>query len=159
ELQSPKKVKKVAVSRSFELFLENSRMPHRFFLVPYDAAPYPIPLILRSGILGRQRDSNYVVNHRSISTRHANITVQKRQVFVQDLESRNGTFINGERLKVGEVRLGDEIGFGKLIFRLMPSERATEEVETDNLGRKTRSSADRLSQAVWRLSLAQCRVF
>jgi len=57
-----------------------------------------------------------VDTNRSISRRHAKMTVTGREVFLQEeIGTTNGTFLNGERLKKGEyysVHDGDEVQFG-----------------------------------------------
>jgi FHA domain len=56
-----------------------------------------------------------------ISRRHARITLQNGQYFLEDLGSTNGTFVNrGKRLKPGEPQAlseGDEIIVGKTFLR------------------------------------------
>jgi pSer/pThr/pTyr-binding forkhead associated (FHA) protein len=49
-----------------------------------------------------------------VSRRHALVTVVGVRVFVADLDSTNGTFVNGERLTAAprEVHPGDRIGLG-----------------------------------------------
>lgn len=51
-------------------------------------------------ILGRDPNScDIVVNHGSVSRQHAKITKVQNKCFVQDLQSRNGTFVNGEQIQ------------------------------------------------------------
>lgn len=52
-----------------------------------------------------------------VSRSHAHIERSGSRVFLRDLGSTNGTFINGDRLKpmhVYEIRHGDELQFGRL---------------------------------------------
>ncbi len=69
-------------------------------------------------VIGRAATSDIPVLDSTISRRHAEIAVEGRQVLVRDLGSRNGTFVNGNR--VSEVRLaaGDVVAFGEVRFRL-----------------------------------------
>ena len=58
-----------------------------------------------------------------VSTRHAVLLRQGHRWFVRDLESRNGTFLNGDRvLGDGDLRDGDRLSFGiggpTVVFRL-----------------------------------------
>ena len=53
-----------------------------------------------------------------VSRRHANLILDgnEGEIYVVDLGSTNGTFVNGEKLKPGEkikLKIGDEILFGK----------------------------------------------
>lgn len=79
-------------------------------------------IILREGenVLGRSRsrcdisfpDVSY------ISGTHALITVTAGRVKVKDLESRNGTFVNGSKISETEVFEGDIIALEKIRFLL-----------------------------------------
>lgn len=60
-----------------------------------------------------------VLNDQSISRMHAKIVRQSGKYYLQDLNSTNGSFHNGLRLKPNErveISPGDEIGFGRLKF-------------------------------------------
>jgi pSer/pThr/pTyr-binding forkhead associated (FHA) protein len=41
------------------------------------------------------------------------------EVVVRDLDSTNGTWVNGERVTEGILRSGDELGIAHLRFRLI----------------------------------------
>lgn len=56
-----------------------------------------------------------------VSRRHAIISALNSRVVVEDLNSSNGTFINGQRLESGrayQLRHGDQIAFGKLALQV-----------------------------------------
>jgi len=58
---------------------------------------------------------------KGVSRRHARITRHGGEVFIEDLGSVNGTFLNGKRLTPylpHSLRSGDEIQLGKLIIRV-----------------------------------------
>jgi len=58
---------------------------------------------------------------KGISRRHAKITRRGNEVFIEDLGSINGTFLNRERLKPylpQTLKSGDELQLGKLILRV-----------------------------------------
>lgn len=58
---------------------------------------------------------------KGISRRHAKITRQGQEIFIEDLGSVNGTFLNGKRLTPylqHPLTSGDEIQMGKLVFRV-----------------------------------------
>ena len=58
----------------------------------------------------------------SISRLHACFKEQGKEIVLQDLDSTNGTFVNGQRLLAGEesiIKRGDEIQFGKIIVNVV----------------------------------------
>jgi MoxR-like ATPase len=53
-----------------------------------------------------------------VSRRHALLRVRDGRVEVEDLSSKNGTFVNGERVRTTSVRVGDELRFGSVALVL-----------------------------------------
>jgi len=53
-----------------------------------------------------------LVEHPSISSRHAEIVIDKNGAILRDLGSSNGTFVNGERIVEARLNEGDLIQFG-----------------------------------------------
>ncbi|MEA2162396.1 MAG: hypothetical protein QOK37_523 [Thermoanaerobaculia bacterium] len=85
---------------------------------------------LREGenIVGRERDAAVRIEAPSISRHHARIIISGEQATLEDLQSKNGTWIRGKRIHRGELRDGDAILFGTVaaVFRVVPAERSTE---------------------------------
>jgi pSer/pThr/pTyr-binding forkhead associated (FHA) protein len=58
------------------------------------------------------------IDDESVSRRHARIRVQADSAVLEDLGSKNGTFLGGNRLTgPEELRDGDEIRFGTVAMR------------------------------------------
>jgi hypothetical protein len=79
-------------------------------------------IVLREGenVLGRGADAAIQVDLGRVSRRHARIVVENGRAVIEDLGSKNGTFLRGERIVGPSVlRDGDEIGVGTalLLFR------------------------------------------
>jgi len=78
------------------------------------------PMCLRDGeyVLGRDEDVTVRFDSLSVSRHHARIRVSRDGATIDDLDSRNGTYLNGERL-TGPVLLadGDEIALGLMTLR------------------------------------------
>jgi DNA-binding winged helix-turn-helix (wHTH) protein len=74
-----------------------------------------IPLLMGENIVGRDTDVQVLLDAATVSRRHARITVTGVSVLLEDLGSKNGTFVGGERL-TAPARLVDRdlIGFGSL---------------------------------------------
>lgn len=74
--------------------------------------------------VGRDMGNDFVINEdKTISRQHALIQFVDGKFHVQDLESKNGTRLNGKRISaMVPLRSGDEISLGltQLIFILIP---------------------------------------
>lgn len=77
--------------------------------------------------IGRQTELDIVIDNVAVSRHQAEIRLQGMRWFVRDLDSRNGTLLNGRKLEGLEpLERGDEISFGKfsLFFGHVPTEPA-----------------------------------
>jgi ABC transport system ATP-binding/permease protein len=71
-------------------------------------------------VLGRDPSVEYPLNYAMISWRHAALERTSEGIFVEDLGSRNGTYVNGVRISARTlVKAGDEIGLGSFHFQLL----------------------------------------
>ncbi len=92
-------------------------------------------------IIGRDEKCDLSLNAAVVSRKHAIVSVKWGGFVVTDLESKNGTFVNGERITEKSIKDGDEIVFGtiKAIFR-NPQEfdiaAITRSIESENERRK-----------------------
>jgi pSer/pThr/pTyr-binding forkhead associated (FHA) protein len=75
-------------------------------------------VILRGGnnLLGREPEARVVLDHPSVSRRHAQIVVDDcAEARIEDLGSRNGTYLRGKRLDGSQVLVdGDAIRLGSV---------------------------------------------
>jgi ABC transport system ATP-binding/permease protein len=71
-------------------------------------------------LIGRDPNSNLQLDYPMISWHHARLTRSQGGIVVEDLGSRNGTFVGGLRIS-GKVlaKPGDEIGLGSYRFQLL----------------------------------------
>lgn len=60
-------------------------------------------------VFGRNRDSNQRLLHAMASRHHAQLTEKDGVVVIEDLDSTNGTYVNGQRVKEKELNDGDQI--------------------------------------------------
>jgi pSer/pThr/pTyr-binding forkhead associated (FHA) protein len=81
-----------------------------------EAGKFPIH---RVSTIGRAPDSQVVLNIRSVSRHHARIFYEGGHFWIKDLESGNGTTVNGKRLKLQMLGDGDRVCFGeaRAVFR------------------------------------------
>ena len=70
-------------------------------------------------LLGRHPECDHQVYHPLVSRRHCQLIEADGRLVVRDLQSKNGTFVNGNRLTdAGVLFDGDEINLGCLIYRV-----------------------------------------
>jgi DNA-binding winged helix-turn-helix (wHTH) protein len=62
-------------------------------------AGLPFALLPGENVIGRDPDVTVHIDHSLISRRHARIVVDGNGAVVEDLQSRNGTFLNGQQLE------------------------------------------------------------
>jgi pSer/pThr/pTyr-binding forkhead associated (FHA) protein len=79
----------------------------------------------RELILGRMSVANVVIGDEKTSRRHASVTIANGEVAVQDLNSRNGTFINGQRITKATLKPGDHLAVGDCVLALVTIELPT----------------------------------
>ena len=68
--------------------------------------------------IGRESENAIFVLHKSLSRRHAQLEISDTAVTLVDLKSKNGTFVNGERIERRGLQPGDEFRCGDITFRL-----------------------------------------
>lgn len=74
-------------------------------------------------LVGREEECQVVLAEEHVSRYHAKITVINNKVRIEDLNSKNGTYVNGKKLtQVRDVGIGDEICFDQMIFRIVTSD-------------------------------------
>lgn len=85
-----------------------------------------------TNIIGRDPDAAVWIDSAIVSRRHARLVVQDGRVTVEDLGSRNGTFVNGARLTGASPLVhGDEIRLGtlRLVVHVSTGQTATRTVD------------------------------
>jgi phosphoserine phosphatase RsbU/P len=63
-------------------------------------------------LIGRHADNNLVLRDNRVSRVHARISAANGHYFIEDLNSRHGTWINGDRVARHALRNSDRIDFG-----------------------------------------------
>jgi len=70
------------------------------------------------GRASRRGQSDIQIDDAFLSSEHLKLTFDGTYWFAQDLNSRNGTFVNGESIETCKLKNGDEISVGSVIFEL-----------------------------------------
>lgn len=93
----------------------------RFISGKYQGGEFPLPADGEI-VIGRSSELDMVLVEDMVSRRHAKVTVGADQVFIQDLGSTNGTFVNGEKIKRVRLNDGDRILIGTSIIKLVAAD-------------------------------------
>lgn len=70
-------------------------------------------------IIGREPSSDLCIDSPKVSKRHAAVTTTGNDQIVQDLDSSNGTLVNGRRVSKHILQHGDVIGIGDCQLKYM----------------------------------------
>src|SRR5579862_9321236 len=112
-MQDPSKAPVVSTSRaaprSFVL---------RFISGKYQGGEFPI-VPERQIVVGRSSDLDMVLVEDMVSRKHARIAMQNDQIWIEDLGSTNGTFVNGEKIKRARLKEGDRVLIGTSILKVI----------------------------------------
>jgi DNA-binding winged helix-turn-helix (wHTH) protein len=76
------------------------------------------PLLLQAGetVIGRDPTADVRLDGLGVSRRHARLLVRPDRVIIEDLSSKNGTFVEGERIHSPRVLVpGDTLRFGSVL--------------------------------------------
>lgn len=69
-------------------------------------------------VIGRDSSCDISIPVEHLSRKHAELTLQEGKLFVTDLGSSNGTFVNGNRVNRIELHPGDKLKFDVLTFTI-----------------------------------------
>ena len=65
---------------------------------------------------GRDRGNQIVLDGATVSRKHAEFRRQGARYVVSDLGSLNGTYVNGERVELAVLAIGDQIRIGRYVL-------------------------------------------
>ncbi len=91
----------------------------------------PKEFILREGntLIGRMPECDIQLNSNMVSKKQALLTLVSGKIILEDLESKNGTFVNGMKIRKKELRPGDRISFQDVVLELSIAKIAKERRE------------------------------
>ncbi len=118
----------------------------RFISGKYQGGEFPI-VPDKQIIVGRSSDLDMVLVEDMVSRKHARITMQADQIWIEDLGSTNGTFVNGEKIKRARLKEGDRVLIGTSILKVIsgdaPREGLDAKRELENVAQARRTSQQR----------------
>jgi signal transduction histidine kinase/pSer/pThr/pTyr-binding forkhead associated (FHA) protein len=72
-----------------------------------------VPVRQDTYVLGRHDSCDIMLEDKTISRKHARLEIKDEEAFVEDLGSRNGTYVNGQKVARRQVTSKDTIVIGK----------------------------------------------
>ena len=72
--------------------------------------------------IGRSAGAQFIVDAALVSRIHCQLTATANSLHVKDLDSTNGTFVNGKRVTSAELSEGDTLAVGRLELIVSKSE-------------------------------------
>ena len=78
-----------------------------------------IPLQNGRYILGRSEECQIVIPEAGVSKQHAELEVENQGVFIADLKSSNGTFVNSVQVQESEIHLRDKVSLHTITFDIV----------------------------------------
>ena len=94
--------------------------------------------------IGRSPDNAIAIDNPAISHYHARVFQENDRLMLEDFGSLNGTFVNGQRVKMVALKPGDSIAVGKHTILVMESN----EVEGSPVWRADRPAAPKINETV-----------
>lgn len=89
-----------------------------------------IPLNIVTTV-GRSEECDLVILDGLLSRKHAILKIENDHLFVEDLNSANGTYINNKRIEKSNALPGDDITFDKISFELLGPSSTTSLIEPE----------------------------
>jgi pSer/pThr/pTyr-binding forkhead associated (FHA) protein len=96
-------------------------------------------------VIGRRQDCDLCIPLMSVSRRHCQLNSNKDTLKIRDLDSHNGTYLNGKTINEATAKPGDYLKIGPLTFLIQidgkpeeivppqqPSEKPAKEEESDS---------------------------
>lgn len=87
-------------------------------LIPIDGGE-PVLINRNITVVGRKADvCDWVIHHEKVSKQHCLIVKTDGLLFLRDLQSTNGTKVNGQKITRGALLPGDQLTIGTVEFRV-----------------------------------------
>lgn len=95
--------------------------------IKYENGPVPEQVIKSEDgkiTFGRSKDNLVCLSNNKVSRNHCVLVLEQHRFVLKDLDTINGTFVNGKSISTQEVEPGDKIRVGDFIFTFFPVQEA-----------------------------------
>jgi pSer/pThr/pTyr-binding forkhead associated (FHA) protein len=103
-----------------------------------------VPVGTKEVSIGRSPDNGLVIDNPAISHYHARVFREEDRLMLEDFGSLNGTFVNGQRVKMVHLKPGDSVLVGKHTIVVSDSR----ETDTSSASDAPRSLAPKINETV-----------
>jgi hypothetical protein len=97
---------------------KEKKLDFQYFFVPEETPNSRLRVRKVSNVVGREASCDLYIESFQVSRRHCLLQITDRGLLVKDLESTNGTFVNGIPLTDGYINDGDRLGLGTYVMTL-----------------------------------------
>lgn len=96
--------------------IEKTVYADEFYLMPLGRANPPKHYLKEISIVGRAPGCDIIVNDEFVSSRHCRIEKKPNGFVLRDLQSRNGTYVNGAKITEAILNPNDHIRVGEALY-------------------------------------------
>ncbi len=89
-----------------------------YFFIPEESPTFKLKVKKPTNVVGREGTCDVYVESGQVSRKHCLLQVTERGLLVRDLESTNGTFVNGIPMTEGYINVGDRLSLGTYVLTL-----------------------------------------
>ncbi len=114
ELANAQTAETTQVMSATSALVAPARRSHAMLLLQTAAGPQPIPVESTTATLGRGLGNDIILEDTRVSRHHAQLRYKARRFWLTDLNSTNGTFVNGARVSETALHDGDVVSLGGL---------------------------------------------
>jgi pSer/pThr/pTyr-binding forkhead associated (FHA) protein len=90
--------------------------PSALEMISGPGAPRTVFLDREELVVGRSREADLPVDSADLSRRHFKVRKLETEWVCEDLDSRNGVFLNGLKIHTAVLRDGDQLQLGRIVF-------------------------------------------
>ena len=94
------------------------KLEGNYYFIPEESPTFKLRVKKATNVVGREGTCDVYVESNQVSRRHCLLQVTERGLLVKDLESTNGTFVNGIAMTDGYINAGDRLGLGTYVMTL-----------------------------------------
>ncbi len=97
---------------------KEKKLDCHYYFIPEESPTFKLKVKKVTNVVGREGTCDIYVESNQVSRRHCLLQVTERGLLVKDLESTNGTFVNGIPMTDGYINDGDRLSLGTYAMML-----------------------------------------